>query len=152
MNNDRYDNVEIASNFRFFTFVSQGRHGALTKIVTFSEFIRIQNTFNLSLGTLLPNGKIDYDTITNNGDRNKILTTVALIIGIFIQQHRGISVYVAGSDKRRTLLYQRAIAYGYEELIELFNIYGDFSLESEESKFEPFDNSKNYSGFLIQER
>ncbi|SHN17247.1 DUF6934 family protein [Mucilaginibacter sp. OK098] len=152
MNNDRYDNIEIAPNFRFFTFVSQGIHGRLIKVVTFTDFLRVENTFNLSLGTLLPNGKIDYDTITNNGDRNKILTTVALIIGIFIQQHRGISVYVTGSDKRRTLLYQRAITYGYEELIELFNIYGDFSSESEESKFEPFDSSKNYSGFLIQEK
>ena len=152
MNNDRYDNVEIAPNFKLFTFVSQGIHGDLIKVVTFSDFLRAENTFNLSLGTLLSNGKIDYDTITNNGDRNKILTTVALIIGIFIQQHRGSSIYVAGSDKRRTLLYQRAIAYGYEELRELFNIYGDFSSELEESRFEPFDSSKKYSGFLIREK
>jgi hypothetical protein len=151
MNNDRYDDIKIARDFRYFTFISWGVHGELIKVVTFSEFPRIKNAFNLSLGTVLPTGEIDYETITNNGDRNKILATVALIVSIFIQQHRGVNVYIAGSDKRRTLLYQRAIAYGYEELKDFFNIYGDFSSEFEESEFEPFNSSKEYSAFLIQE-
>jgi hypothetical protein len=57
---------------------------------------------------------------------------------------------LTGSDSRRTLLYQRAINYRYEELIEIFEIQGDSSTESEESEFEPHNKSKHYHGFLVR--
>jgi hypothetical protein len=152
MNEDRYIEIEKSNDYQTFMFVSQGRHGNLAKIVSFDEIVELENVFNLSLGTILPDGKIDFETITNNGDRNKVLTTVVGIVVIFIEKHPGKNVYFAGSDDRRTLLYQRAIAYGYDELTQTFNIYGDISIGSPRSVFERFDKEKSYRGFLIKRK
>lgn len=152
MNEDRYIKVRTYSNYQIFTFVSTGRHGSLFKIVRFDELYNGNNIYNLSLGTITADGKVDYETITNNGDRNKILATVAYIINIFIEKNPGKAVYLTGSDDRRTVLYHRAISYAYDELKKTFNIYGDISLEDEPSEFELFDKSKNYSGFLVESK
>lgn len=152
VNEARYLQIENTPDYRAFTFISQGRHGDLLKIVVFEEVLWLKNTFNLALGTVLSNGKGDFDTISNNGDRNKILVTVVMIVNNFIEKYPDANVYLTGSDKRRTMLYQRAIIYGYEELIQAFNIWGDTASDTEESEFEPFDPAKIYSGFLIQKR
>jgi len=52
----------------------------LTKIARFDGLKRKNNTFNLALGTLLNDGEVDFNGITNNADRNKILATVAKIV------------------------------------------------------------------------
>jgi hypothetical protein len=152
MHEDRYVEIENTSDYKTFTFISQGRHGDLVKIVSFGEIDEFSNVFNLALGTILPGGKMDFETVTNNGDRNKILVTVADIILKFIENHPGKNVYITGSDDRRTLLYQRAIAYGYDELIEVFNIYGDISINSRANEFELFDKTRNYAGFLVEKK
>jgi hypothetical protein len=152
MHEDTYIEIEKSDDYQTFMFISQGRHGNLVKVVSFDEIIELDNIFNLALGTILPSGKIDFETITNNGDRNKILATVVGIVGTFIETHPEKNVYITGSDDRRTLLYQRAIAYGYEELIQVFNIYGDISIGFPISEFEPFDKERKYRGFLIKRK
>jgi hypothetical protein len=112
MNEDRYFKIRSTADYKTFIFVSEGRHGNLIKIVSFDKVAGLDNTFNLALGTMLPDGEIDFLTITNNGDRNKILVTVAEIVRKFIEKNPDKNVYITGSDSRRTLLYQRAIAYG----------------------------------------
>ena len=152
MNSDKYLNIKNTPDYNAFTFTSIGRHGELIKVVSFDEMLSIDGTFNLSLGTIGSDGIPDFETITNNGDRNKILATVAQIIIIFFEKYPGAKVYIIGSDNRRTMLYQRAINYGYEELKQNFIIYGDASTKDEASTFEIFDRAKTYSGFLIQRR
>jgi len=125
MNNERYIEIINDPDYTVFKFVSTGRHGDLTKIVSFDEIEGRGSVFNLALGTMLFDGKIDFVTTTNNGDRNKVLATVAGIVETFIKKYPEKNVYITGSDSRRTMLYQRAIAYGYDELIQIFDIYGD---------------------------
>lgn len=149
MHEDRYQDINISSGNYAFTFVSEGRHGNLVKIVKFKRFEN-SNTYNLSLGTILNDGSIDYKTISNNGDRNKLLATVAFIISQFLERYPGSSVYITGSDFRRTLLYHRVINYGYSALIQQFDIEGDLSDNDDESDFESFDPKKVYYAFLVQ--
>ena len=151
MNENRYIEIKNDPDYTVFKFVSEGRYGKLTKIVRFDKLKRRNNTFNLALGTLLDDGEMDFTSITNNGDRNKILATVAKIIYTVVEKYPDMDVYVTGSDRRRTLLYQRAIIYAYDELIETFNIYGVLT-NDEMIDYEPFDRSKNYLGFLIQRK
>jgi len=107
MNEDRYFIIRSSSDYSTFVFPSEGRYGVLIKIVSFEEVAELKDTFNLALGTLMPDGEIDFDTLSNNGGRNKILATVAEIVRIFLEYHAGKGVYITGSDPRRTLLYRR---------------------------------------------
>jgi hypothetical protein len=152
MNEDRYQKIENTPNYQAYTFVSVGRHGELVKVVRFSEISGMTDTYNLALGTLLPDGEIDFLTIANNGDRNKILVTIAWIVGIFMEHYTGKKVYFTGSDGKRTQLYNRSIAYGYDELLKMYNLYGDISLDEEVYEFEPFEKGKTYSGFLVERK
>ena len=152
MNENRYTQITSTSDYKIFTFISEGRHGKLTKFVRFDKLDYWSDTYNIALGTVLENGVIDYTGITNNGDRNRLLATVASIIFTFLEKNPGNAVYLTGSDLRRTLLYQRAINYAYEELIQLFNIEGDISTGEDFSEFEPFDTSKNYYGFRVKRK
>ncbi len=152
MNEPRYTNIEKSADYKVFTFISKGRYGNFTKIVVFEKLLIRNNTYNLALGTLLDNGKIDFESITNNGDRNKILATVVDIIFTFIQKYPEVDVFLTGSDNRRISLYQRAIIYGYDELIQRYNIYGDASTQDDINDFEPFDKDKKYSAFLIEKK
>lgn len=149
---DSYSNVSNSTDYKSFTFVSEGRHGKLTKLVRFDELKQRADTYNLALATLLSNGTADYLTTSNNGDRNKILATVARITLLFFEKYPEKSVYLTGSDERRTLLYHRAISYGYSELIQMFNIYGYNSRNIYDDDFEPFNKLKSYTGFLIEKK
>ena len=151
MNNDRYVEIRNDPDYKVFKFVSEGRHGNLTKIVRFDKLRQRNNTFNLALGTELNDGEVDFTGITNNGDRNKILATVAKIVYTVTEKHPEMDIYVTGSDSRRTLLYQRAIIYAYDELTETFNIYGVLT-NDDMIDYEPFDQSKNYLGLLIERK
>ena len=151
MNEERYIEIKNDPDYTVFNFVSEGRYGKLTKIVRFDQLKRRDSTFNLALGSLLDGGEVDFTSITNNGDRNKILATVAKIIFIVVEKYPDMDIYVTGSDSRRTLLYQRAIIYAYDELIETFNIYGVLT-NDEMIDYEPFDRAKSYLGFLIKRK
>jgi len=152
MNRDSYIDIRKSADFKTFAFVSEGRHGKLVKLVKFDELKARKNTFNLSLGTVLSDGTVDYSTTTNNGDRNKILTTVAEATFIFFDKYPDMKVYLTGSDNRRTVLYQRAISYAYNELTRSFSLYGEILLDSGITDFVPFDKTESYIGFLIEKR
>ncbi len=152
MNEERYFDIESTTDYHLFTFISQGKHGSLTKLVSFDAIDDQGKIFNLALGTITSDGQIDFTTTTNNGDRNKVLATVAEIVRIFLDNNTEKSVYLTGSDERRTVLYHRAIAYAYIELIQSFNIYGQTSPEIEDKNFDPFDSTITYYGFLIKNK
>lgn len=124
MNLDSYIEIKNNADFTIFSFISEGRYGKLIKIVRFDRLEKRNNTFNLALGTVSDYGTVDFDSVTNNGDRNKVLATVAKIVYTVTERYPGMNIYITGSDYRRTLLYQRAITYAYEELSGVFNIYG----------------------------
>jgi len=151
MNEDRYI-IKKSLDYQRFAFISEGRHGKLIKLVIFEEVTKKKNTFNLALGTILPDGTEDYFSTTNNGDRNKVLSTVAHATFMFFEAHPNKSVYFTGSDYRRTVLYQRAISYGYDELIKSFVLYGEIILDSGINDFVPFNKEENYIGFLVEKR
>ena len=149
---DSYSNISTSADYKSFVFISEGRHGQLFKLVRFDELKERANTFNLALGTVSSNGVVDYLGTSNNGDRNKILATVAQITFLFLERYPDKCVYLTGSDQRRTLLYHRAISYGYSELVQLFNIYGYNTRNFYDENFEPFSQRGNYTGFLIEKR
>ena len=64
MNEDRYTEIKSDPDYTVFRFVNEGRYGRLTKIVRFDKLKRRNNTFNLALGTVLNDGKVDFTSIT----------------------------------------------------------------------------------------
>ena len=69
-------NVDTSTSKMEFKFTSSGQTGAYDQIVQYKE-TESPGLYNLAFGNLQPDGEIDDSVRTNNGDRDKILSTVA---------------------------------------------------------------------------
>lgn len=131
-----------------YEFFSDGPKGRIKKIVKFSlQYLSDQLAFyNLTFGDWNEaEKKIDDLIISNNNDKEKILATVALTIVEFSDKHPMMPVYIQGSTSARTRVYQMGINRYFEEIENIFYVFGLF----ENSGWHPFIKGTNYSAFLI---
>jgi hypothetical protein len=96
---------------------------------------------------------IDDVNITDNGDRNIILATVANATYIFTELYPDKFIFFSGSCKIRTRLYRIAISSNYTELVKTFFIFGILQ-NSHTGKYYnvSFRNDTNFIGFLIKRK
>ena len=45
MNEEKYEKIENTPNYKRYTFISEGRHGNLVKVVSFEEIKGAEDTF-----------------------------------------------------------------------------------------------------------
>lgn len=105
--------------------------------------------YNLAFGDVNKDNEIDDFIISNNGDRNKILATLAIVIGLFIEKYPDRMVYFRGSTKERTRLYRMAVGLNLEELSEKFEIYAEIG---DNGDFVPFCKGMIINAFLIKRK
>jgi hypothetical protein len=79
---ERYP-VVIGETSMVFEFSSEGVRGQISKLVIYSE-THLHNFYNLGFGDKDDaTGQIDDEVITNNGDSEKVLATVASTLYTF---------------------------------------------------------------------
>lgn len=132
-------------SFLDFEFESNGPNGSIKKVVRFSP----QNAdgityFNLGFGDLdEKTGTISDLSKSNNGDRDKILATIAQIVLVFTAHFPDVMVYAQGSTLARTRLYQMGIANNLSEINEKLDIYG-----YAQNDWHKFEKDVNYEAFI----
>jgi hypothetical protein len=119
---DVYAGIKVTDDFSVFDFVSIGRNGAIQKRIAFTE-TEWDNIYNLAFGDVDNDGEINDFSISNNGDRNKILATVAFILDAYTTKHPDRWIIFRGSTADRTRLYRMAVGLNLEELSTRFEIY-----------------------------
>jgi hypothetical protein len=146
MQYENYPSFHIADDLSVFDFYSVGKKGKVPKRVV---FMRTQTTgvYNLAFGDINENGEIDDIKISDNGDRNKILATVAKAVGQYTIRYPGRWILFSGSTSQRSRLYRMAIGINWEELRSNFNIYGQIGDE-----FIPFYKNMPAIAFLIKKK
>lgn len=116
-----FDTTKERKDYQFH-FVSVGLR-IIPKIIIF-ERIYEPDIFNLILADRLPNGNIDILTVSDNGDRDKILATVVRALITFFEQQPDAWVLFTGSTPARTRLYRIAISLELDQASEQFDVYG----------------------------
>ena len=136
-------------NLTKFEFTSEGVNGNIEKIVIFeSVATESGELFNLCFGDKNPlTGELDDTVNSNNGDRNKVLATVALAAYLFTDTHTNAVILMQGATDTRTRLYQMAINIHYDEIKADFNVFGLLNDELMQ-----FEKNVNYGGFLIKRK
>src|ERR1700748_1610973 len=86
-----------------YVFTSDGVR-KIRKVVGFTP-LGIGNIINMGFGDQLPDGTIDDQADSNNGDITKVLATVIDIIKHFTTRHPKAVIYFRGSTPDRTKLY-----------------------------------------------
>ena len=131
-----------------YVFYSTGPKGRIRKLINYElleEGFEGMERFNLCLSDW------DYDRqtasdliVSNNGDRDKVLATIAYTIIDFTRKEKKRVIVIEGSTPSRTRLYQMAINANYDEVSSLFFIQGRIAGE-----WETFSTCKNYGAFSI---
>jgi hypothetical protein len=143
----KYISLDISTDATVFEFTSTGPKGEIKKIIQFFA-TKATGVYSLAFGNLRENGSIDDITTNDNKDRDKILATVAATVYDFTKRYPGRYVFFTGSTAERTRLYRMALTLNYEELNEIFDIWGLV----EEGGFEDFQKRRNYNAFLIKRK
>ena len=141
-----YDQLQIADDFSIFDFVSEGRNGRIPKRIEFTP-TEIPGIVNLAFGDIDGDGEINDYPISNNGDRNKILSTVAFATDIYLNKYPERWIYFKGSTEERTRLYRMAIGLNFEELRLKFDIYAE-----QTGGFFPFQKNTPAFGLLVKKK
>ncbi|MES2701583.1 MAG: hypothetical protein V4649_03040 [Bacteroidota bacterium] len=145
MHNEKYDCL-ANRNFLNYEFESYGPKGSIKKVVRFSP----QNAdgityFNLGFGDLnTATGEIDDLSISDNKDKDIVLSTIASIVIDFTSVFPDIMVYAKGSTSSRNRLYQMGIAANLEEITALVEVFG-----FKDNTWKPFEKNINYEAFIV---
>ena len=133
------------NNDTLYDFLSLGPKGVITKQVRFA-LLHGDKVYNLAFGDFdSATRTFDDQAVSNNGDLELILATVAAAVYDFCRYHSGASIFAVGGTPARTRLYRMAIARHLNRLQAQFRIYGEL-----EDEWEPFQLNRPYTAFFAQ--
>ena len=146
MKYDVYRDIEVTDDFNVFDFDSYGRNGTIKKRVAFTK-TEWDKVFNLAFGDVDGDNEIDDYSVSDNGDRNKILATIAFIVDAYTKRHPDRWVIFRGSTMERTRLYRMAVGLHLEELSTKFEVYAFVN-----ENVMPFVKNLKINAFLIKRK
>lgn len=139
----------LASSDRLMTFefISEGPKGLIHKLVRYQP-TNLKNVYNLAFGDKdHATGNIDDTVISNNGDSEKVLATVAATVYAFTDRYPDAWIYATGSTKSRTRLYRMGIAKFLAEIEDDIEVLGERN-----DDWETFRRDVEYEGFLVRRK
>lgn len=129
-----------------YTFISEGPKGKIAKGIFYTPIG--ENLYNLGFGDLNEDfSDLSDSNRSNNGDRDKVLTTVAFTALNFTSNFPDAVIFIEGSTPARTRLYQMGIAANLVEINDNFVIQG-FA----DDLWEVFQAGRNYEAFLVSRK
>ena len=130
-----------------FEFTSEGQRGLIRKVVQYQP-TNLKDIYNLAFGDKdNAADSIDDTVISNNGDSEKVMATVAATAYAFTDRYPDAGIYATGSTKARTRLYRMGIAKFLEEVSEDFEVLGERN-----GAWEEFRRNVEYEGFLVRRK
>lgn len=145
----KYEKYQLESDRKLllFEFVSVGPKGRIKKIVQYTE-TNLKDFYNLGFGDKdEKTGEINDLVITNNGDSQQVLATVASTVYAFTDKHPYAWIYVRGSNNARTRLYRIGITNNLLEIKKDFEVFG-----LKDDRWHEFRKDTEYKAFLIKRK
>jgi hypothetical protein len=143
-----YDRIKLKSDYSSFEFMSEGHNGKIPKRIQFTS-TPWTNIYNLAFGDIKEDGDLDDLTISNNGDRNKILATIVKVVEAYTERYPDRWIYFEGSTEHRTRLYRMAISIYLDELSVLFEFFAEVKGQN---GYVVFNKGLNVKAFLIKRK
>lgn len=143
MNLEKYP-VKAMRGKKRFEFNSIGARGKIKKVIIFQKMG--PNFFNLAFGDWDKKiSKIDSSARSNNGDRDKILATVASVVHEFLKSHVNATILLQGATAAKTRLYQMGINKHFPEISRYCIVEGLAG-----DTFEQFQPGKSFEMFKVK--
>jgi hypothetical protein len=129
-----------------FLFTSEGHKGKIKKGIRIKEH-GLDDIYNISFGDLDNSSKLNDSSISNNGDWEKILATVAGAIYTHTAKYPERYIYAVGRTASRTRLYQMGIGKYWDRIKNDFEVFGFIN-----GKWQDFEKGINYESFLARRK
>ena len=130
-----------------YEFVSEGPRGQIHKLIKYSE-TSLKGFYNLAFGDKdLLTGVIDDNVVSNNGDSEKVLTTVVASVYAFTDFEKDAWVYATGSSISRTRLYRMGITRYIDEISKDFLVF-----RLRDGEWEAFEKNIEYTAFVVRRK
>ncbi|MBC7568652.1 MAG: hypothetical protein H7319_02820 [Spirosoma sp.] len=149
--------LQTDSTQRIYFFESTSPERTIKKVIQFEELVDRPNLPSLSMKEIYNIGFGDVDDETGevsdtidskNGDKDKVLRTVALSVLKFLNAYPTVAVYAEGSTKSRIREYQMSLSRSYDELVENYVIHGLLK----DGSWSLFERNINYYAFVVYRR
>ncbi len=143
---EHYDLTASADSVEF-DFVSVGPKGRIRKLIRYVK-IGEPAVYNLGFGDFDPAiNDFNDRVVTDNGDGEKVLATVAASVVWFLDHYPGSWIYFKGSTLARTRLYRMGLSRYHEELLEDVDLFGFTN-----DRWEDFTKNTPYESFLVRQK
>lgn len=139
-----YRDLHIYAMCSVVEFFSIGQKGVILKRIAFTP-TEYADIYGICFGDVDIGNETDEFVTSNNGDRNKVLATVAYAINIYLNNYPDRYIYVTGNKEEKTRLYRMAITLNFNSLSTQWSIYGETN-----EGFIPFIPNTPVKGFLIK--
>ena len=141
-------NVVVGATSMVYEFISEGSKGKISKLDIYSE-THLHNFYNLGFGEKDElTSEINDALVTNNGDSEKVLATVAATLYEFTNKFPDSMIFATGSTKARTRLYRIGITNNIDSIKPDFEIFG----LTDEKEWGPFETGKQFEAFLVKRK
>lgn len=143
-----YETVKTVDG-RGFWFISDGPRGQIKKVIEFQWMQGLgSNTYNLAFGDFREGSDLlDDRSVSNNGDRLKVLHTVAVKTLQFLEDHPRSIVLIKANTPARARLFQMMISSIWRDIEQWYDIDGKHG-----SYWIPFVKDLNYSEFIVYKK
>lgn len=131
----------------YFEFDSVSPKKIIRKAVYFTLIDTEVNLYNLTLVDILSDGTHCDITVSNNGDFEKIMSTVGGCLAAFFLHYPSAKIYIKGSTPSRTRLYRIVFTKELLRIKKNYELYG-----AVESVIEPFEVDKKYDVYLLSQK
>lgn len=131
-----------------FTFESVGDKNTIQKFIVYDLIKPDDMTYNLALLDIDKDGNFSDLSISNNGDMESVLSTVANTIDVFLKKYPKAKILFKGSSPSRIRLYRMAISKYIVHFEQKFITLG-YLTESADEVPELFVKNQPYLAFLI---
>ena len=146
-----YNEIQNSKDWMTFRFESTGPRGSVWKVVQFTPMLR-RGYYNLGMGDWHGYEPLDFVGTTDNGDRDKVLATVAIVAYGWTERFRRRKVIFQGNSASRMRLYRMAINKGWDQLNAVFLIQGLHYAPNGKMVIADYDPCKDFEAYLVQRR
>lgn len=126
-----------------FHFMSMGVQGQVERVISFQE-LRMASHCYYQLETRTLQGIDGACALTGNGDKKRMLLTIACIILHYLQQYPHRYVFLMGHTEARTRLYQQSLLPLLQGAAAAPLVFGFNGLQ-----WESFQPKQYYHAFII---
>lgn len=148
---------ELAANadFTVFEFTSSGSNGTIQKAIKYTQTLN-HNVYNLGFGDIIFTDdstiEIDDDTLSNNGDLQKVIATVVYSVYLFTERYPEAYIIFGSSNKAKLRLYRMLLSRNLPEILKTFAVFGAVHNEQGQLVNVVFSSSEDVNGYFINKR